>query len=297
MSLSTQEAMAQVAEREAQAVKARLEARVRNLRKVIGFLEKLKPQLATLEIVADSQRTTILNKAIAGIDRMTAQKACPVGTKTPLRRVRNELASMREATALGSATIKASYLRSVHLDPSIEEVRKLFATAELRLQATDEFHTQNAYDTAMEEAERIIKKNAESAKQLTSIRNRPFTVVRMPIVVVSDPQMNVDLLKKHGINAVDLAGYPMLQNQMVLGISSKAMTKEGRKAKKVEDVAEELLELIRKQTKRKLRIVDNTPARAQGAVWFWLADERELNAMFRSARNRLNIKRWGFGAN
>lgn len=276
------------------AEKRKAEVRATNLAKALARLETIKAQLAGLPVVGPTQQVGTITKVIARLDKMVSHASCPHGLATPFRRLRNELVSMREAV-LSKGNVKASWVTSNQIDPVINEVKALHERATMKVQATNDLvRVKNDFDAAFNEAERIIKKNNEAVKRLDSIRNRPFTLVRVPIVVISNPPLSAEALKRNGVNADDLTGYPLLHNQMVLGVSSKALTE---KKVKVEDYVDELIEVLRKQTRRPLVLVDKRSERAKDAIWFWVADEKEVDRIMRAARGRLSITRWGFGMN
>ena len=282
-------------ERERATARKKLERRHANLQKVANVLAKIQGRISGLPVMGTDQRRSVLRKAIASIDKMTSQKACPVGTATPLRKLRNDLVSIQEIS--GNLTAKTSMLRSTQIVSTMEAVNSLIAKSQVKLQADDSLSVGRAdYSNAFSEAEKILKRNNEAVKRLDSINNRPFTLVRVPLVVISDPAINVSMLDRSGLKSEDLAGYPLLHNQMVLGVSKKAF-EEQKRVKNIEDFVQELLQVLRKQVKKPLVLVDSTATRAKNALWFWVADERDVDRIIKAARGRLNIKRWGFGMN
>jgi len=280
--------------------KSKMEVRVRNLERVHAYLLKLQARLVTIPTLDKSSGLSILGRALSSIDRLTAQKSCPVGVATPMRKLRNELVSIRElVSSKNPKSIKASYLTSKQISSALEDVTGLLDRAKTRLTAADDIvNVRNDYDSAFRQAELIIKKNSESVRRLDSINNRPFTLVRVPIVVIAEPGLSVEKLRKLGIGADDIAGYTLLRDQMVLGVSKKAFAENKKRGKRdIQGFVEELLVMLKKQTKKNLVLVDKNSSHAKDALWFWVADEKDINRFFNSAKGRLNIKRWGFGMN
>jgi len=272
----------------------RLEVRVTNLKRLLAFLVDQSTKLSTIQAVGSAQRMAIVTSVLRKIEATRNKDNLPQGASNHLRKIQNELVSMREGVFASAVSTKN--LISNQFPAAIEQVGHMLEIATARLEAAKNMSAAtDLAEEAYKKAEKIIQQNANEAKRLESIERRPFTVVRVPIVPISEPPISSAKLKTMGVKAEDLAGYPLIHNQMVIGINKEILEKKGRKMQKPAEAAEEILQMLKKETGKKLVMVVETANRAKGALWYWIAPQDEVNKLMKSAGGRLNIKRWGFG--
>lgn len=131
------------------------------------------------------------------------------------------------------------------------------------------------------------------------IGNRPFAVHRVPLVAIANPSINTEVLTKAGVKAQTVNQYSVIHGQVVIGISHNAAfrEKEGRSTKSTAAKAAEIADMIGKKTHRPLKPVTAQGYPYDGATWFWYAEDRTMNALYKSAKGRLSIREWGFAFN
>lgn len=143
----------------------------------------------------------------------------------------------------------------------------------------------------------IFKHGRETPK--VTIGNRPFAVHRVPVIAISKPMINTDALTKAGVKAQTVNQYSVIHGQLVIGISHKTSfkEKEGRSTKTTAQKAAEVAAMIGKTTKRPVKPVSEQGYAYGGATWFWYAEDRTMNALYKSARGSLKVEKWGFAFN
>lgn len=144
----------------------------------------------------------------------------------------------------------------------------------------------------------IFKDHGRETPKVT-IGNRPFAVHRVPVIVISKPAINTDKLTKAGVKAQQVNQYAVVHGQVVIGIShnNSYQEKEGRKVKSTSQKAAEIAEMMSKTTRRPMKPVAEKGYPYKGATWFWYADDRTMNALYKSAGGRLSVSEWGFAFN
>lgn len=279
-------------EKETASVKEQTEKRVRNLGIVKSFISKVELQASGLSVMDERKREKLVSSLLARVQAMHENPKLPKGAGPHLLRIRNELLSLKEGIAANAVKPKDMILATVQ--PSLEGINTLISKAELRL--SGESINDSMTDEAFKKAEEVLKHNQKEAKQLERLTKKPFVVARVPIVPISSPVMNVGILNRSGIKAEQLAGYPLIHNQMVIGISKDATVLETRKRnQKPLEAAREILSQLVGQTQRDYIFVTENGFRSHGGIWFWVATKQEVNAFIKAANNRLKIDRWGFG--
>jgi hypothetical protein len=281
---------ASAAEREDAEKRAKLEARIVSLKKTIAYVDEANGQLALLPTLSTEEAK---NKLLAKVTkRMTAlyeHPNLPLGASTPMRKMRNELISAREGF-IADGVLAA-------FNEGEEAATKLKAT----LQSAEEtlailIHGNDVYmDKLYERAREIIERTGSESRRLESLRDKPMVISRIPIVPLTDPPLNPDQLNRLGVKTENLGGYPLIHNQLVIGINKTALAQKGRKVEKPMEAVERYLKILSKQMGRNITTVSNQGVPGQGGVWYWLADERTINAFRKAGRDQLKIRSWGFG--
>lgn len=144
----------------------------------------------------------------------------------------------------------------------------------------------------------IFEKHGRETPKVT-IGNRPFAVHRVPVIAISKPGVNTDKLSKAGVKSEQVNQYAVIHGQIVIGIShnNSYQEKEGRKVKTTAQKAAEIAEMMGKSTRRSMKPVSEKGYPYKGATWFWYADDRTMNALYKSAGGRLSVSEWGFAFN
>lgn len=292
-------------------VKAKLDAKIIKLGEIDVHLTKVQTATAKLYVMPKVKQLKQITAALKATKALVAAKGMPVGTKVPLTACLNELTSLREGIFTGAATDKKS-LTLIFAQKARNAIAELIASAhdrKTRLEA--ESHTDSDLDSFYKKAEDVIQRNGTESEKLESIKDKPFAIVRVPIVPVGTKMasnipmtLSIERLRRQGFKCESIGGYAVLQNQMVLGIASqgikKTKTSEIKTSKKSSEILEEaehILKLISKETKSKLQFVSQKAIGKNGASWFWIMPERELDMLAKVSGGTVNIPMWGFAFN
>lgn len=135
---------------------------------------------------------------------------------------------------------------------------------------------------------------------------------RAPVVIVTNasgvqlkqhPAAFVDRQKliKQGFKVDNIDGYSIVQDQLVLGVSKEAFRafNEERKRKdkiSINQLLDELINRLSVATKKTYeQPVPGYSVAYNGALWFWLMTQSDVNAMAKAfPGNRIKLTEWGF---
>jgi len=284
------------------------EQRVTSLKELRVSLAKATTAVSKLYVVEKPKQLQKLTAALKVIQSISQSKP-PVGVQKHLKAAMNELTSLREGVYVGSATKKMLSIVSctdalTHVDELIVKATASYEAKKVTAVGADPLFT--------EEIEKVIQQTAEESKKLASLKDKDWVVSRMPVIPLAKASnkaatgyLSVDALKRAGIKAESLGGYPVLHNQLVIGINPKAvgLTEAQKKAgksiprEKWLAVADAIRKLLQKQMKQKYQFVDERAYGAAGGAWFWLMPERELD-LFASAfpGKAVTLTNWGFAS-
>lgn len=278
-------------------VQSKLEARVAKLNTLQADLTKMEVRLAELPLLEPARQLKRITSQMKAIETILASKP-PVGVSRHLKMCMNELTSLREGVYLGAAK-KRKALAVATVTAAIQAIGELRETSASRLTKIKAAGSDD--NLFSDDALRVIKDNAAESEKLDAIHRKPFVIARIPLVPVAKSFLTTDKLKHMGFKAESLGGYPVVHNQLVIGINKKMLDeKQQAKGAKITpqhwlDAADKIRKLVQKQTSRKLFFVSEKPYGAQGGAWFWLMSERELS-LFASAfpGKRVQMESWGF---
>ncbi len=210
-------------------LKAKTEARVQALTKLVAKLKKVETFLATLHVIEKPRQLKRLNEASAALRTILGEKL-PVGAKRHVEACVNEVISLKEGIYASNTRFDQQTLALTASAKARDELEAMVQSAELRLEkvqadATDDLGMEEFFD----KAKAIIEKNAHEAAKLEPIGDKPFVIARAP-VVPSDRSLQTDKLPQLGFKSESIAGYAVIHNQIVLGINAKYLASHDRGA-------------------------------------------------------------------
>ena len=281
---------AATADKEDAEKRAKVEARITSLKKTIAYVEGVNGQLALLPTLSTrAAKEKLLAKQLKTVVAIHEHPNLPLGASKPMRKMRNELTSAREG--LVADGVLAAFEEG---QQAVDSLKATLASAEETLAIL--VHGNDAYmEKLYDRAREIIQRTGSEARRLESLKDKPMVISRVPIVPLTDPPLNPDTLNRMHVKTENLGGYPLIHNQIVIGINREALAKSGRKAEKPMDAVERYLKVLSKQMGRTIMTVSTQGVPAQGGVWYWLADEKTINALRKAGRDQLKIRSWGFG--
>lgn len=247
------------------------------------FKLKRSKQLKALDAAADTLRFILEEKR-------------PQGTTSILRKCWNEIVSTKESV----------YLEQVDLSqvsfplPALESAVALIAELQHKTQQSidrKEAADPSEISTASEE---VLKENA--GFQLKQPKKGSFVVTRAPVIPLTP--VSAERLKSVGFKADNAGGYPIIHDQIVIGISRDMLQptkhkKSGKISNKRTPL--EVAEEIRRQVQKKLHVPikfvverAGTGRNIQG-TWFWVMPDSELDKLAKVSPGKVvKIPSWGF---
>lgn len=276
-------------------ITARLETRVGKLNKLKADLSKMEVSLAELPLLEPARQMKRITSQLKVIEAVLAAKP-PVGVSKHLKICMNELTSLREGVYVGSAT-KRKALAVATVTAAIAVINEMHETSATKLSLVKSGSDDNLFS---DDALRVIKNNEAESHKLDAIHRKSFVIARVPVVPVAKSFLTVDKLKHQGFKAESLGGYPVMHNQLVIGINKKMLDeKQQAKGAKIKpehwyDAADKIRKLIQKQTNKTLFFVSERPYGAQGGAWFWVMSEKEMSLFGASfPGKRVQLTSWG----
>jgi hypothetical protein len=274
------------------------EDRVLSLEALALRFEDATRKLWTLHKVDHDRQMKRLTIALEFLVLASKSKP-PHGTSKGLRSCINEMTSLREAAymdELTTAVIDLSSMKEFHV-----LLLKLLERAKLDLQNVGTVVETNHDPVFGTEIVDVIRSTVEQSV-LPSLVGKPYVVAKVPVIPVAKSILSLDVLRSRGFTCVSLGGYPVIKNQLVLGINPQELgLTDKEKADGISiprarwlDAANRIRLAIRKETKQKIAFVDERPYGTAGTAWFWLMLESELQE-FTSAfpGKSLQLRNWG----
>jgi hypothetical protein len=284
-------------------VLAKMEKRLQALKDLKVSLQKAAARVADLHTYEKRKQVVKLTASLKAVKEIADSKP-PVGVSKQLRACMNELISLREGVTI-SERMDRKTLSVIACTQAVEHVDALILSAKKNIARAKTEATGGLNDELLREEDaemlRVLKQTQQESKNISQLKERQFVVTRVPIVPITKGFVSVDVMKSKGLKAENLGGYPVLHNQLVIGVNKTDLTGAKKSSKSLNtadfrDEAERIRKTIQKQTKVKYQFVDDRAYGAQGGAWFWLMPERELD-QFASCfpGGKLQIQRWGFG--
>jgi hypothetical protein len=287
---------------EPEQVIAKLETRAVKLKELKVKLDKTNVSLSKLYVVERDQQ---LKKLSANLKKIKAilEEGAPIGVSKHLKACLNELTSLREGVYTGAeldeegATVLTVAEAVTHVTQLIASNKKTIARTKAEMVGASVEDDESYYA----DVTKVLAATQQQSQNLDGLKTRPFVVARAPVIPMAKSGLNPTKLQQQGFKTDNMAGYPVMHNQLVLGINKSMLElkdKEKSKSIKSDRVFAEALKVkavIEKQTKQKLFFVDEKPHGASGGSWFWLMPEREINAFAKAFPDRhVSLLRFGF---
>lgn len=286
------------------AVKTRTQARIADLKGLVTKIEKVEAALGDLYVLEKPARLKKLTQVLSAVKQLHGSPL-PTGAKKHIGNCLNELMSLREGVYASNAQIDRKALTLIAAAQAKNEITTMVATSEAKL---DKIMAESSNSSDLEEFYRkaadVIEKHSGEAEKLDGIKNKPFMVARVPIVPADGPT-SVEKLTQLGFSVENLGGYAVLHNQLVVGISPKALLGEHGGAVKGEKAAtairnevDRIRKRLQKTTNTKLQLVSDKAYSYKTGTWYWLMTDRDLDRLARAFPGQhVNITRWGFAFN
>lgn len=283
------------------ATKTRTQERITALTELAGKITKIEDALASLYTLSKASRLKKLTQVLSAVKKLHGSPL-PTGAKKYVGNCLNELTSLREGVYATSAQVDKNALQLIAAGKAKTEILALASAAGAKL---DKIMAESNEHADLEEffrkAGEVIKKNAGEATKLEGIKDRAFMIARAP-VVPADGSVSVEKLTRLGFKVENMGGYAVMHNQLVIGISPKALMgdkagslKSEKTSAAIRAEADRLRKLVQKKTKTKLQLVSDKSYPYMNGAWFWLMNDTDLDTFARAfPGSHIKVTRWGF---
>ena len=258
----------------------KIESSISRVNTYCELLEKADRALRHVNSYPADKSLKLLNAIADKVKEIKVPKALHLSVK----RINNELWSSIDYVQQGKR------VSIMQFKPAIKEV-KAYKT---ELLGKLENAKQGIKDWEAEENARFDKALTRASAESTNIvcpADQPWALCRAPVIPVCT--IDIPALSRH-FDVSNVGGYPVMHNQLVLGINHKNLRT---------DSVESIIAEIEKERGAKLySLCDHSVSRASSnASWFWLMTENDARH-FRLAFSTINrqglatihVKEWGF---
>ena len=226
-------------------------------------------------------------------------------------RILNTLTSVEEGTASGDLSVMGarSELKTAYLEykTSVENILESLVIP------SQEDEKRSLTDVLNRSKETLLSFEKNRAAVRERIKESGVVVTSAPVLALASPDLDVEKLKRVGFKAKSLEGYPVLQEQMVVGISVDVVLKRipGRKLEEDgtpskpstpeqrNEIKDEFLETVFARFKSRKLIQLGKEVSYEGTSWYWLVPADHVK-LFKSCTTSphtvtsFSVKSWGF---
>lgn len=163
---------------------------------------------------------------------------------------------------------------------------------------TKNFSTEMPTDTVLKkllESEPVIQNFQRYSMLLPHLESEVknvFSIKRLPVIAIFQNPITTQELEHSGFLVSKIGFYPILQNQIVVGLAEKKMAEKKMDSKKFLNT---LLSKIERETHSKYQIIGKpTGFRQSGMLYYWLASENNINKMRAKVGKSFLVRQWQF---
>ena len=252
--------------------------------KLKGIVKAIK----TLQIRTPEVQAREFKKLAQSVDRILT--LIPSKFKKTWVKVQNLLVSLSDGAPTGDLSPRVFKDAIIEVDNWADEMEALDAKG--KPSSTGPAQTPLEKWTADQDAstERTLKKYAPYKVLVPENIRTKFVVERAPILVVPQGGANLEKLKTDRLLDDHVFSYPILKNQLVLGINVK-WSRENFDYEA--DAVQDVLDSIYERTNKKYTVLGTY--RVHGSVnYYWIADALTSRRLAAGFYNKLLIKQWSF---
>lgn len=286
--------------------KERLLARARELKILSQKFDTVFLKMSETLVMSKPQQLKRITTLLTKVKELHATKL-PVGAKKHVAVCINELTSIREGVFARNTMADKKMLTLFAAKKAQEELLAMSVATEARVERlVADSSSSSSMESFIKNAAEVIEKHSDKAELLRVIKTKSFVLERMP-VVPGDNKLSAERMASVGFDVESLGGYPVLQNQLVIGINPRSVLGEhsgavkGEKAARlIRERADQIRKMAEKRTKQRLQFVSDKAYSPPGipGTWFWLMTDADIKRFARiSPGNRVNVVRWGFAFN
>lgn len=280
----------------------KIRERAEALRALAAKMNRIELGIIEASLMPIKKQQSRIALVLAKVEAL-ASSPLPIGAKKHLHMCVNELRSIRDSVKGAHTPADATTLKMLTTSKVKEELLAMAASAEARLERiVADSSSSSDLEKFYKNAEEVIKKNSSKSMPLMmQMREKAFVIARAP-VVPADGGLSAEKAALIGLDVESLGGYPVFNNQLVIGISPKALlgpkaaeVKSERAGKELHAEADRLRKLMQKKQNARLQFVSDRAYMEFGGAWFWLMSDRDIDRLAKvSPGNHIKITRWGF---
>lgn len=283
---------------------AKIEARVHELKILAQKFDTVVARMAETYVMTRPQQLKRVTLLLSKVKELHAS-ALPVGSKKHVATMVNELTSIREGVFARANLADRKMLTLIAAKAAKEEILAMASAAEARKEKMlADSSASNDMEHFFKNAADVIQKHSHKAADLASISTKAFVVARAPIAL-GDEKFSAERMARSGFNVESLGGYPVISDQLVIGINPRfalgdhAGAVKGEKASQVlRAEMDRLRKMLQKRMNQKLNLVSDKAYSFKSGTWFWLMTDDDINRLAKvSPGNRVQVPRWGFAFN
>lgn len=243
----------------------------------------------------------LLNDTLEKVKELpkTAERASLI---TGVEKTYNRTVSALDLASQEELTLDEANTFLMQANKNVSRVQNIYASVQKQ-------HQEQAGMMLMREADkdaRILKiiedsgpdiqnyaKYASDLPQTSVDTKRSFIVAKVPVITVTDPVITAGEWAKAGFVSKSVGFYPVVENQLVIGINSNKVKESGMKP---DEYRQMILEAVQHKLNTKLTPVSNIALgfRSSGFTYMWVMTERDMDRLRNVTHKAFVPKSWGF---
>lgn len=265
--------------------------------------DKLKTVVAALRNLSSvppaKQVSTIRIKFLPRLEFASTQADHKV--RPHFAKVHNLCSSLADGIADGVVK-KREFLRVV-ADVELEATRvlKVETTPQKEKASPDDLLSDSGVDKLKKTGDRAavaMQKYAKYEHLVPKTMRNKFSVIRLPIVVLTDPWLVPEKLAAAKLSDDNIFGYPFIKDQLLLGMSSEWIRTEFRSS--TPTAADFALQALHAHMAKANRNMGNltimgTPKIRGQVTWVWVCPDKTINTLQKAAvGGHFKLQSWDF---
>lgn len=214
------------------------------------------------------------------------------GMKKLYEYAHNLCESMADGLKNGEAT-PADVSQALRELASLEEKAKIIESTPIKVKsAGPDNNSEEWLDNQLQRSREVMQKYKPYESQIPRVLSKKFLATRAPIVAITSPILLREKLSRFKLLDNEIFGYPVLKNQVVLGLNSDWIVSDYKR--NTEEAVNDILEIVKAQTGKRYNVLGEPKAR--GLVnWVWLVTDQDMQKLNNSTGpGHFKLTAWSF---
>lgn len=215
--------------------------------------------------------------------------------------VHNLCASLADGIEEGEVSRK-EFLRIVSdVEHETKKVERVENTPKREKASPDDLLSDSGVDKLKKPGDRAavaMQKYAKFERLVPKTMRNKFTVIRLPIVVLTDPWLIPEKLAAARLSDDDIFGYPFIKDQLLLGMSSEWIRSEFKSSTPLatDHAIQSLYAHMAKANRNPGNLTVMGAPKARGQVtWVWICPDKTINLLHKAAiGGHFKLQNWDF---